>query len=655
MVSSNSGLRQSTDKETNFEELLLEISALFINLPVNSIDEVIEDTQRRICHCLDFDLSSLWQWSNQDSHTMTITHLYSPPDGPEQPEDIDASQVVPWIYKQMLSGRTLAISNEDLPEEARLDKETRLSFGVRSSVIVPLIAGDEPILGVISFDILHEARSFDDREVKRLRLVTEIFTNALLRQRSEKQLLESEAKLSLAAESAGAGLWELDCTTGAFWATDKAREIFGYDSDEVVNMERFERSVYPADLTAVKRALASSMEKRDKLLVEYRINNDKNRPTWICSRGRPYCNSEGTITRMFGISIDITDRKKLEEQLRGNLAEIERLKEQLEQENYILREDLKAEQGFEHIIGQSKKFRAVLNAARQVASTPATVLLLGETGTGKGIVAHAIQAMSDRRSQPFVTVNCAALPHDLIESELFGREKGAFTGAHASQAGRFEIANHGTIFLDEIGEMSLDMQVKLLAVLQDGKIERLGSPKSVKVNVRVIAATARDLKKDIKNGRFREDLYYRLKVFPITIPPLRQRTDDIVPLTQHFIEKYSRKMGKEIKSIPKRSLVKLQNYSWPGNVRELEHLIERSVIISPGNSLIIGGQLQHEGADTENRAIKDLLSLEHDHIKKVLSMTDWKIEGPGGAASILNINPSTLRSKLKKLQIRRPS
>ncbi len=494
-----------------------------------------------------------------------------------------------------------------------------------------------------------------ENEVGRLKLVAEIFTNALLRQHSEKKLIESEARLSLAAESAEAGIWELDCSTGIFWATDKACEIFGYNPDEVVTMERFEQSVHPEDLTSVRQNFSTSIENRQKLLVEYRIISDKDQPTWICSRGRPYYSGDGNTTRMFGISIDISERKNLEEQLKIKLAEIEQLKQQLEQENCLLREDLKTEQGFEHIIGQSKAFRAVLRSARQVASTPATVLLLGETGTGKGIVAQTIHMMSERRSKPFVTVNCSALPHDLFESELFGREKGAFTGAHTMQAGRFEVANHGTIFLDEIGEMSLDMQVKLLSVLQDGKFERLGSPNPIKVDVRVIAATARDLKEDVRKGRFREDLYYRLKVFPITIPPLRQRRGDIVLLAQHFIEKYSRKMGKKIKSIPKRSLDKLQNYSWPGNVRELEHLIERSIIISPGNSLVIGEQLLPGKNDSKHRFIKDLSSLEHDHIKNVLSLTHWKIEGPGGAASLLNIHPSTLRSKLKKLKIKRPS
>jgi len=655
MLITNNDLHQSLEQKSNFEELLLEISALFVNLPVDSIDSVIEDTQHRICNCLGIDLSALWQWSDKDSNILTITHLFSPPDGPERPIDIDASKTFPWIYSKMLSGETLAFSNRDLPEEASLDKETRRYFDIDSSVTIPLLVCGEPILGTLTFDVLHRERSWSHEEVRRLKLVAEIFTNALLRKRSEKKLIEGEARLTLAAESAEAGLWELDFKTGIFWSTDLARKIFGYGSDEIISMDRFEKSIHPEDLMLVREALSNSFNTREKLMVEYRIHHDTERPTWICSKGRPYFHRDGSPAHMLGISVDVSERKQLDQQLKCHLDEIERLKQLLEQENYYLREDLRTEQGFEHIIGQSREFKAVLTSARQVASTPATVLLQGETGTGKGVVAHAIYKMSDRNTQPFVTVNCAALPHNLIESELFGREKGSYTGAHAMQAGRFEVASKGTIFLDEIGEMPLEMQSKLLRVLQDGEFERLGSPYTIKVDVRVIAATSRNLRDDIKKGRFREDLYYRLKVFPITIPPLRQRKDDISLLVQHFMEKYCRKMGKKIDKCPKRSVDRMLNYSWPGNVRELEHLIERSVIISQGNSLVIGEQLVPDLAGSHSQSIKDLISHERDHIREVLRMTNWKIEGPGGAASILDIHPSTLRSRVKKLDIIRPS
>jgi transcriptional regulator with GAF, ATPase, and Fis domain len=292
---------------------------------------------------------------------------------------------------------------------------------------------------------------------------------------------------------------------------------------------------------------------------------------------------------------------------------------------------------------------------QQVAPTDATVLILGETGTGKGMVAHAIHELSARKDRPMITVNCAALPANLIESELFGREKGAFTGAHARQVGRFEVANGGTIFLDEIGEMPLELQAKLLRVLQEGEFERLGSPRTIKVDARVIASTARDLKAEIRSNRFREDLFYRLNVFPITMPPLRLRRDDIPQLVRHFIDKYARKIGRQIKTVPKTFMQSLQDYSWPGNVRELEHVIERAVITTTGPVLQLADRLEPlRASDETDSSLKDMAAMEREHILRVLCETGWKIEGAKGAASILNLHPSTLRFRIKKLGIKRP-
>jgi PAS domain S-box-containing protein len=656
MITSNATRRDTPERITSFEELLMEVSTVFISVPMAEIDGVIEDTQHRICEYLDLDLSALWQWSDRETHMLTITHLYSIPGGPEKPAEIDGEKTHPWIYQKMLAGETLAFSTDELPVEAETDKETRRFYGVESSVALPLMIDNDRLLGILTFETLHRSHSWNEYEVKQLQLVAQVLCNALMRKRSEQELIESEARLSLAADSAEAGMWELDCNSGTFWATQQARKIFGYTSDEIVTLDRLERSVLGEDLGAVRSAMSNSFEKREKLKVEYGITTPDNQYKWICSSGRPYFNKDGSPSRMLGISVDISERKQLEHTLTNNLAEIELLKGQIEQENHYLREELTAEQGFEHVVGQCREFKKALASVRQVASTSATVLLLGETGTGKGVVAHTIHRMGERSSQPFVTVNCAALPSNLIESELFGREQGAFTGADKTQVGRFEVANRGTIFLDEVGEMSLEMQAKLLGVLQDGKFERLGNPASIQVDVRVIAATARNLKEDVQSGRFREDLYYRLKVFPITIPPLRNRKDDIPLLAQHFIEKYSRKMGKRIDSISKRSLEKMLEYPWPGNVRELEHLIERYVILSSGSNLVITEQLlpaDYSGSSTLR--VKDLVSLERDHIEEVLRLTDWKIEGPGGAASILDIHPSTLRFRLKKHRLKRPA
>jgi transcriptional regulator with GAF, ATPase, and Fis domain len=375
----------------------------------------------------------------------------------------------------------------------------------------------------------------------------------------------------------------------------------------------------------------------------------------VAGRGRLRRNASGQPESILGVSIDITDRKRMEEDLKKGLMEIERLKLQLEKENLYLREELRTEQGHEKIVGESKAIKTTILRCKQVSNTTATVLLLGETGTGKGMVADAIHQMSDRRDRPMVTVNCASLPGNLIESELFGRERGAFTGAEARRAGRFEVADGGTIFLDEIGEMPLELQPKLLRILQDGEFERLGSSKTIKVDVRVIAATSRDLMNDVRHGRFRQDLFYRLNVFPITIPPLRERAEDIPLLANHFVQKHARKLGKRIEGIPSETIEMLLQYDWPGNVRELDHVIERAVIICAETVLRISEKLSNIPAQSRTNADREMVAVEREHIQKVLAETRWRIEGPAGAAAILNLKPSTLRFRIKKLGIKRPA
>jgi formate hydrogenlyase transcriptional activator len=359
--------------------------------------------------------------------------------------------------------------------------------------------------------------------------------------------------------------------------------------------------------------------------------------------------------RLLGeVFVNAVERSRGELALRQQMDEIERLKLQLEKENLYLREEIKTVQGFEKIVGQSDKLQYILFRVKEVAPTDATVLILGETGTGKGLVAHGIHELSTRKDRPMITVNCAALPGNLIESELFGREKGAFTGAHAKQAGRFEVADGGTIFLDEIGEMPLELQGKLLRVLEEGEFERLGSPKTIKVNVRVIASTNQDLEAEVKNKRFREDLYYRLNVFPVSIPPLRTRAEDIPQLVSYFVDKYARKFGRKYETVPKSMMKALQEHPWPGNVRELEHVIERAVITSPRPVLRLVDRLERKPAEAGEEPLRGLEAIERDHILQVLRETRWKIKGEGGAASVLKLHPNTLRSRIEKLGIKRP-
>lgn len=336
------------------------------------------------------------------------------------------------------------------------------------------------------------------------------------------------------------------------------------------------------------------------------------------------------------------------ENLRKAYEEIRNLQEQLNVGNHYLTEEFSQTHFNNEILGQSLAVRKLFKLIGQVAGTDSTVLIHGETGTGKELVARAIHNASRRKDRNMVKVDCASLPSTLIEGELFGRERGAYTGALTKQLGRFEVASGSTIFLDEIGELSPDLQVKLLRVLQDSEFERLGSYKTIKVDVRVIAATNKNLREMVKSGKFREDLYYRLNVFPIETPPLRMRRSDIPLLVWAFVRKLSEKMGKNIRQIQKQSMDAMERYHWPGNIRELQNVVEQALIKSAGDSLII--KLPGETTVTPSSLIP-LEQMEQQHIRQALKTTGWRIKGPKGAAELLGLNPSTLYSRMKKLGI----
>ncbi|HET9911557.1 MAG TPA: sigma 54-interacting transcriptional regulator, partial [Anaerolineales bacterium] len=340
-------------------------------------------------------------------------------------------------------------------------------------------------------------------------------------------------------------------------------------------------------------------------------------------------------------------------ELRTALSDIKKMKEQLEVENIYFRQQIEVKHRLDHIIGQSDGLKYVLYRAEQVASTNTTVLVLGETGTGKELIAGAIHSMSPRKGRPLVTVNCAALPANLIESELFGRERGAYTGADTRLVGRFEVAHGSTLCLDEIGELPLEIQGKLLRVLQNNEFERLGSSHTVRVDTRIVATTNRNLEEEVHKGRFRQDLYYRLNVFPITVPPLRQRKEDIPLLVEAFIARYAKKLGKQITSVPKKTMKMLQEYPWPGNIRELENVLERAVILCSGPVLQLADKLEISSPYMSS-TIRTLEEAERNQISKILSETRWRIEGKNGAAAILGLHPSTLRARMHKLGIVRP-
>jgi len=344
---------------------------------------------------------------------------------------------------------------------------------------------------------------------------------------------------------------------------------------------------------------------------------------------------------------DITKRKLDEE-------ELEKYRTQLETENIYLKEEISLAFNYEDLVYSSIEISEVLTLVEQVATTDATVLVLGETGTGKELIAKAIHNTSERKNKSLIRVNCAAIPSELLESELFGHTKGSFTGAIKNRIGKFELANGGTLFLDEIGELPVALQPKLLRAIQEGEIEPIGSTEVRKLDIRIVAATNKDLNKEIEEKRFREDLYFRLNVFPVTVPPLRERIEDIPVLIDHFVKKYSIKHGKEIKHISDLTLQQMKSYAWPGNVRELENVIERAVIISNHDLLVVH---EFDSSPQSKTIIKHnsnaLEEVQSNHILKILIETNWKIDGKEGAAVLLDIKPSTLRDRMKKFGIKR--
>ena len=421
--------------------------------------------------------------------------------------------------------------------------------------------------------------------------------------------------------------------------------------------------VLPPDLAeAISHSFSEVFQSDQPGHLEYTLRVPEGLRTFEASMVK--CNADKVLT----IVRDITERREAEESLKKALDEVQHLKDQLHEENIYLQEEIRVASNFGEIIGDSEPLRRVLRKAEQVAPLDTTVTILGETGTGKELLAHAIHRLSPRRDRTLVKVNCAALPGPLIESELFGHEKGAFTGADAQRTGRFEIANRGTIFLDEVGELPLDLQAKLLRALEAGEFERVGGAHTIKVDVRIIAATNRNLEEAVRKGTFRSDLYYRLNIFPITLPPLRERKEDIPILVKHLVKQLSQKLGKTIEAIPHDTMAKLRNYPWPGNVRELRNVIERAVIITQGPKLLLIDDLDSQALELdlqEQPARQDVFpdsgvtrdtleQTEYNLILRTLKNVHWKLEGPGGAAELLDLNPSTLRSKMRKLGIERP-
>jgi transcriptional regulator with GAF, ATPase, and Fis domain len=519
-------IEQALESRLRFERLLSDLSARFVNIPPDQVDSEIDYGLRQILEFFRVDRAGLLR-SLPGKPAYQITHGVNSEGVPPVPVGVELPMSFhPWGFEKLAEKHEVVSFSrlDDLPPEAHVDRQSYAEWGIRSALDIPIITGGSAV-HVIAINSVRSEQIWPEELFPRLRLLGEIFVNAL-------------------------------------------------------------------------------------------------------------------------------ERKRIGLELEQRLREIEELKERLENENLYLHDEVNLLADHGEIVGHSLAMKRVLSQAGQVARTDSTVLIQGETGTGKELVARAIHRLSSRKDRLLVTVSCASLPPTLIESELFGRERGAYTGALTKMSGRFEVADGSTLFLDEIGEIPLELQSKLLRVLEEGTFERLGSTNTRHVNVRIIAATNRDLGGEVKAGRFRKDLYYRLNVFPIVMPPLRERPEDIPLLVWTFVEKAQERIGKEIETISKKTMEALQSYSWPGNVRELKNVIEHAMILSKDKSLRV--YLPGPGS-LETEATQDLQDMERRHILAVLEKTGWRLSGSGGAAEALGLKRTTLHEKMKKLGIKRPN
>jgi formate hydrogenlyase transcriptional activator len=678
------------------QELAAELFSRFVKISGAQIDSEIALSIRRIVEYLGIDRGFLSQCSS-DGTQMICTHCWSVHGGNEIITP-SGPLPVPWVQRQLFQGRHVWFSClGDLPEEAAQDREYFAAVGTKSFLMLPLEI-DGKVIGSLSLENIFPDGNNPEDGVRGLKLIADVFAGAVERKRRKLELVERirfESLLNdISARFVMMDTAEID--QGIEKALQQIAEIFHGDRCGILEVQpekKFARVSYAWYAEGIQRVpgdinLEPLFPWSYEMLVEqgqsvYFSNLEELPPE--AKKDRHSLAAMGvrsalaiplfigksvqyiiTFQNMLRENVSIKQhserlqllgeifvhalmRRAAEKRLRISYEEIRQLKDKLQTEAEFLRSEIRACMNREEIVGQSEALRNVLTKVEQVAPADTSVLICGETGTGKELIAQAIHDLSFYRDKVMVKVNCASLPATLVESELFGREKGAYTGAMTRQVGRFELADGSTIFLDEIAELPLALQAKLLRVLQEKTFERLGSPKTIKVNVRVIAATNRNILEEVKKGTFRKDLYYRLAVFPITVPPLRERVEDIPMLVWAFVEEFCKKLGKQIHKIAKHDMEVLQQYAWPGNIRELRNIIEHAVIISSGATL----QIQLPKQDSKDLSwAKTLTEVETRHIKDVLRHTGGRIKGEGGAATILGMIPSTLNSRMKKLGIR---
>jgi len=528
---------------------------------------------------------------------------------------------------------------------------------MKAQVTVPMSVGGEA-QGALGCAVFRESRAWDPRIVTRLELLGGIFGSALYRARAVARVREAEdlnrsILASIPHELLVVGATGRVLAINEAWAGAASRGYFppAAESDglgDVLGRGGAPGRIHEKEIEGIRR-VASGESARFEGLCRHDSPEGARSYSLVASPLR------GGETGAVIVHTDVTELQETKAALEASLLKVSELKERLEAENVALQQEVRHARGFDEMVGTSPALARVLAQVEQVAPTDAAVLLLGETGTGKELVARAIHDRSRRRDRPLVTVNCAALPATLVESELFGYEKGAFTGALQRTIGRFEVAHGGTLFLDEIGELPLDVQAKLLRVLQTGQFERLGAPRTLQADVRLVAATNRDLEHEVREGRFRKDLYYRLSVFPIALPPLRERREDVPLLVWHFIERRQADLGRSVKRVPERLMRAFAAHDWPGNVRELENVVERALILTSGATLAADPAfLEAAPVVSPVGPSASLADAERAHIKAVLEECGWRISGKGNAAERLGLKRSTLQFRMKKLAIERP-
>ena len=686
--------------EAAFEHLAAELATTFVHISSEAVDGHIEVALGRVATALDLDRSTVTQWVD---HHFQVTHQWVRAGFPPAPARLIPEDVLPWTAERVFRRQEPVIlaRMSDFPPEASRDRALAERTGARAVVVLPLIVGGTTI-GALSIGDLRREREWPALTVDRLRLIAQIVANALARHDADLAIRRAYAFEALVAEMATslAGILSesMDDRIGTtlgwiadFLGADRATVLQGHPPEPLVRTHQWVRegsmrvggsetsaafpwsiervfeareSVVFARLAELPPAAARDREGFDRLgiksgVVRPLIVNDQVIGALVfgaleAPRQWPpeLVDRLGLVSKLVASALA---RHRAEAELRAALTENEQLRARLEAENRYLQAEVHEEHNIDDIVGRSAALQAVLRKIEQVAGTAVPVLLLGETGTGKELVARAIHARSGRGARPLIAVNCAALPPPLVESELFGHEKGAFTGATHMRPGRFELADGSTLFLDEIGELDPALQAKLLRVLQDGEVQRLGASRSQKVDVRIIAATNQDLDQALREGRFRPDLYYRLSVFPVTLPPLRARREDIPLLVWHFIQTRQRTLGRRIAEVPSPVMEALMAYDWPGNIRELQNVIDRALILSPSPALQVAEALGRTRVIVgPPQATATLEAAERTHILRALEECGWVVEGPGQAADRLGLRPSTLRSRMQRLRIRRP-